>query len=75
MASTTTTFNVGMTCEGCSNAIRRILGKMEGITSIETDLEAKKVVVVHAEDKVKASDILAALEKWGEAAGKDVALA
>jgi len=38
-------------------------------------LEAKKVVVVHAEDKVKASDILAALEKWGEAAGKDVALA
>ena len=47
----------------------------KGITSIETDIEAKKVIVVHAEDKVKATDILAALQKWGKAAGKEVALA
>lgn len=26
----TTVFNVGMTCEGCANATKRILGKMEG---------------------------------------------
>jgi len=47
---------------------------LAGITSVETNVEAKKVVV-QAENKVKATDMLAALRKWGKAAGKEVSLA
>ncbi|EWM23077.1 Heavy metal-associated domain, HMA [Nannochloropsis gaditana] len=32
-APKTTTFHVGMTCDGCANAVKRILGKMEGMFS------------------------------------------
>ena len=27
------TFDVGMTCDGCANAVKRILGKVEGESS------------------------------------------
>ena len=47
---------------------------LAGITSVETNIEAKKVVV-QAVNKVTAIDMLAALQKWGEAAGKEVSLA
>ena len=32
----TTTFAVGMTCDGCANAVKRILGKIEGVASVDT---------------------------------------
>ena len=44
-----------------------------GITSVETSVEEKKVVVV-SDGKVSPETMLAALKKWGEAAGKDVSL-
>ncbi|EKU22660.1 hypothetical protein NSK_008095 [Nannochloropsis salina CCMP1776] len=70
-APKTTTFHVGMTCDGCANAVKRILGKMEGVTAIDTNVPEKKVVV-QTEDHVQATDLLTALAKWGEAAGKEV---
>jgi len=39
----TTVFEVGMTCDGCSAAIKRILNKIEGITEVDADVEAKTV--------------------------------
>ena len=30
--------NVGMTCEGCSGAIKRILGKVDSIKEIDCDI-------------------------------------
>jgi copper chaperone len=60
-----------MTCEGCSNAVKRILGKIEGVQSVETDVAAKLVSV----KGTAAPDVLlTALQKWGTAAGKTVAL-
>jgi copper chaperone CopZ len=38
--------NVGMTCEGCSGAVTRILGKVPGVQDVECNLDAKTVKVV-----------------------------
>jgi copper chaperone CopZ len=60
-----------MTCEGCANAIKRLLGKLEGVSSVTTDVAAKSVVVVGSNKET----LLGALQKWGAASGKSVALA
>ncbi|KAL7533900.1 hypothetical protein ACHAXR_005516 [Thalassiosira sp. AJA248-18] len=71
---TETRFDVGMTCEGCANAVKRILGKVEGVTDIKTNVEAKTVVVTHG-DVTSSALMLEKLEKWSKASGKSVALA
>lgn len=71
---TQTEFNVGMTCEGCASAVKRILGKFDGVTDIQTDVATKKVVVT-ADDSVSPQEMLEKLQKWSEASGKSVALA
>ncbi|KAL7560698.1 hypothetical protein ACA910_021432 [Epithemia clementina (nom. ined.)] len=69
-----TKFNVGMTCEGCSNAVKRILKKIEGVQSVDADLEGK-TVTVEADPSVSPESMLEALKKWGSASGKHVELA
>lgn len=34
-----------MSCEGCSNAVKRILGKISDISSVETNLDTKEVII------------------------------
>lgn len=60
-----------MTCEGCSGAVKRILGKIEGVSAVETDVQAKRVVVTGT---AAPEAMLAALKKWGDASGKQVEL-
>eukprot|EP01135_Chromosphaera_perkinsii_P010002 Nk52_evm37s1992 gene=Nk52_evmTU37s1992 len=36
-------FQVEMTCSGCSNAVNRVLGKLDGIDKVDIDLEKKTV--------------------------------
>eukprot|EP00619_Florenciella_sp_RCC1007_P009163 CAMPEP_0205905100 /NCGR_PEP_ID=MMETSP1325-20131115/1152_1 /ASSEMBLY_ACC=CAM_ASM_000708 /TAXON_ID=236786 /ORGANISM="Florenciella sp., Strain RCC1007" /LENGTH=77 /DNA_ID=CAMNT_0053270979 /DNA_START=81 /DNA_END=314 /DNA_ORIENTATION=+ len=67
-------FNVQMSCGGCSGACTRILKKMDGVEEVDCDLDAQTVKVTGAE-LPPAEDMLAALKKWGEAAGKTVELA
>jgi len=69
-----TKFDVGMTCEGCSNAVTRVLKKLEGVANIECNIEAKSVVVTH-EPSVTPAFMLEKLQKWSVASGKPVALA
>eukprot|EP00578_Thalassiosira_sp_NH16_P030844 CAMPEP_0181077244 /NCGR_PEP_ID=MMETSP1071-20121207/849_1 /TAXON_ID=35127 /ORGANISM="Thalassiosira sp., Strain NH16" /LENGTH=73 /DNA_ID=CAMNT_0023158479 /DNA_START=103 /DNA_END=324 /DNA_ORIENTATION=- len=71
---TETRFDVGMTCDGCANAVKRILGKIDGVTNIDTNVEEKKVVVEHS-DSVSKEVMLEKLLKWSQASGKSVALA
>ena len=73
-------FRVGMTCDGCVGAVKRILGRFEG-ADIAVDLPGKTVAVTHAPAASAAAAaaaeraaMLAALQKWGAAAGKEVAL-
>lgn len=62
---------MGMTCEGCAGAIKRVLGKVEGVVSVTTDVAAKTVVVVGSTQQT----LLDALKKWSEVSGKSVAIA
>lgn len=65
-------FNVGMTCDGCAGAVKRVLGKIDGVRGVTTDVPAKRVTVSGSAD---AHVMLAALKTWGAAAGKSVELA
>ena len=60
-----------MTCEGCANAVKRVLGKQAGVESVETDVAAKLVTVRGG--AAREPHVLEALQKWGTAAGKEVA--
>ena len=42
-------FNVGMTCDGCKNAVERILGKNAKVKSVEAITLEKKVYVISDE--------------------------
>jgi len=68
----TTTFHVGMTCGGCSAAVERILGKLDGVEKIDANVEAKKVEVTYEEGKVTPEVMFEKLQKWSEASGKEV---
>ena len=59
---------VGMTCEGCSGAIERILGGKDEITSVSCDIPAQKVLV-EGQDGL---DIVEMLRMWSESAQKSV---
>jgi copper chaperone CopZ len=66
-------FHATMTCEGCANAVKRILGKIEGVQSVTTDVAGQSIAVVAA-DSVANDSMLAALKKWADASGKTVEL-
>lgn len=66
-------FNVGMTCGGCSGAVTRILGKIEGVEDVAADLETKKVKVTCA-DELSDDTLLQALLTWSKSSGKSVEL-
>ncbi|GKY91728.1 cytosolic copper metallochaperone [Mayamaea pseudoterrestris] len=68
-----TKFEVGMTCSGCADAIKRILGKIDGVQSIDANVDTK-IVTVQADPSVSPQYMLEKLEKWGTAAKKTVAL-
>ena len=36
--------NVGMTCDGCTGAIKRILGKVDSIKEVDCDIANRKIV-------------------------------
>lgn len=67
-----TTYNVKMTCEGCSNAINRIILKNKdnlAISDYNISLANQEVVIDH-DEKVNGEDILTVLKK----SGKEVSL-
>ncbi|KAM1018598.1 hypothetical protein ACFX13_040823 [Malus domestica] len=41
----TTVLKVGMSCQGCVGAVKRVLGKLEGVESYDIDFDAQKVTV------------------------------
>lgn len=45
--STTTVIAPDIVCGGCAGAIKNALGKIEGISSVEVDVDTKTVSVEH----------------------------
>ena len=62
---TTTHLKVEMMCEGCVGAVKRILGKTEGIEDFDVHLDSKKVVVSGTHD---AASLIDKLNRAGKAA-------
>lgn len=43
-------FTVAMTCSGCSNAINRVLNKLDGVSDVLISLEDQTVDVISSTD-------------------------
>ncbi|CAD5229349.1 unnamed protein product [Bursaphelenchus okinawaensis] len=57
-------FSVAMTCEGCANAVRRVLGKLgDKVQDVKIDVVEKKVSVTTTATK---DEIRQQLEKTGK---------
>ncbi|GMH13246.1 hypothetical protein Nepgr_015087 [Nepenthes gracilis] len=54
---------VGMSCEGCVGAVKRVLGKLEGVESYDIDLKEQKVTV---KGNVPPEAILQTVSKTGK---------
>ncbi|CAK9153461.1 unnamed protein product [Ilex paraguariensis] len=59
----TVVLNVGMSCEGCVGAVKRVLGKMEGVESFDIDLKEQKVTV---KGNVQPEAVLQTVSKTGK---------
>jgi copper chaperone CopZ len=58
-----------MTCDGCKNAITRILTNLPGVSELHADVEKKQLIV---RGTAKREEIEEKLKKWATAAGKEV---
>ncbi|KAI1494680.1 hypothetical protein F5X96DRAFT_665572 [Biscogniauxia mediterranea] len=58
-------FNVTMSCGGCSGAINRVLGKLEGVKSYDVSLEKQEALVV-AEPSLDYETVLRTIKKTGK---------
>ena len=58
----TATYTVpGMSCQHCVDAITAEVGKVDGVTDVTVDLDAKRVAVVGGDDAA----IIAAIDEAG----------
>ena len=62
-------FYAGMTCDGCKNAITRIVTRIPGVTSMSADVAAKKVLVTGT---ASATEVEEKLGKWAQASKKEL---
>ncbi|PBP15857.1 iron copper transporter [Diplocarpon rosae] len=75
----TYTFNISMSCGGCSGAVTRVLAKLEGVKSFDVSLDTQTATVV-AEPSLAYEKVLSAIVKTGkkvnsgEADGKEMSV-
>ncbi|GFQ05530.1 copper transport protein cch [Phtheirospermum japonicum] len=60
---TTVELKVGMSCHGCAGAVKRVLGKMEGVDSFDIDMEKQKVTVI---GNIQPEAVLQTVSKTGK---------
>ncbi|XAR64950.1 hypothetical protein NMG60_11008856 [Bertholletia excelsa] len=61
--SQTVVLKVGMSCQGCVGAVKRVLDKMEGVESVDIDLKEQKVTV---KGNVQPEEVLQTVSKTGK---------
>ncbi|KAF3789658.1 Copper transport protein [Nymphaea thermarum] len=59
----TVVLRVGMTCEGCVGAVKRVLNKMEGVESYDVDMKEQKVTV---RGNIQPDAVLQTVSKTGK---------
>jgi copper ion binding protein len=55
----------GMTCDSCVQGITHEVGRLDGVRSVEVDLESGKAVVVYAEGEIDAAALEQKIEELG----------
>lgn len=66
MAMDVKTLNVeGMSCSHCENSVKKAVGALDGVGSVEVDLKGNKVTVEFDSAKVSVDDIKNAIEDQG----------
>jgi copper chaperone CopZ len=55
----------GMTCDSCVQGITHEVGRLEGVKSVEVDLESGTAVVVYAEGVIDAATLEQKIEALG----------
>ncbi len=55
----------GMSCMHCVNAIKNSVGALEGVSSVDVDLEAKTVTIEYDETKTPFERIKEEIEEQG----------
>ncbi|TAQ85080.1 hypothetical protein B7494_g6603 [Chlorociboria aeruginascens] len=58
-------FNVSMSCGGCSGAVNRVLGKLEGVKSYDVSLDTQTATVV-ASSALDYETVLKTIKKTGK---------
>lgn len=62
-------FDVAMSCSGCSNAIQRVLGRLDGVEKFDVSLE-KQTVDVETKDSVDFDTVYQTIAKTGKTINK-----
>jgi len=55
----------GMSCNHCVNGIKKAVGEIDGVISVEVSLEEKTVTVEYNQEKAKADYIKETIEDEG----------
>jgi copper ion binding protein len=55
----------GMVCDSCVQGITHEVGRLEGVDSVEVDLEAKTAVVIYDEAKIEPAELEQTIEALG----------
>lgn len=58
-------FDVTMSCSGCSNAVSKALGRLDGVQDVKTNLDTQSVDVTTA-DSLDYDAVHAAIAKTGK---------
>ena len=59
----------GMTCGGCENAVKRVVGKLPGVASVDASHSAERVTVDFDEAQVDLDAIKAKISTLGYQVG------
>jgi len=54
-----------ISCQGCANAIKKAVGKLPGVASVEVDVPTQTVTVKHDTASAPKSVVAGAMEKAG----------
>jgi copper chaperone len=66
MSSEVKTLNVeGMSCSHCENSVKKAVGELNGVKSVDVDLKGKKVTIEFDAEKVNVETIKDAIEDQG----------
>lgn len=58
-------FNVSMSCGGCSGAVNRVLGKLDGVKSYDVSLDTQTATIVAAPE-LTYETVLQTIKKTGK---------